>query len=151
MPNILRETQEDGIGVLKFDRPDSPANIFDLETLAELESHLDAVAKPEAGIRGLIITSTKPGIFMAGADLHSIRKMNSEEVKNFIRRGQDVFNKLAALPFPTVAAVHGAALGGGYEVCLACDWRVASTADATKLGLPETKLGIIPAWGGWIG
>ena len=148
MPNILRETLEDGIIVLKFDRPDSPANIFDLETLTELESHLDAVAKPEAGIRGLIITSAKPGIFMAGADLHSIRKMNSEEVKNLIRRGQEVFNKLAALTFPTVAAVHGAALGGGYEVCLACDWRVASTADATKLGLPETKLGIIPAWGG---
>lgn len=148
MPNILRETLEDGIIVLKFDRPDSPANIFDLETLSELESHLEALAKPEAGIRGLIIASTKAGIFMAGADLHSIRKMNNEEVKNFIRRGQDVFNKLAALPFPTVAAVHGVALGGGYEVCLACDWRVASTADATKLGLPETKLGIIPAWGG---
>lgn len=148
MPNIQRQTLEDGIIVLRFDRPDSPANIFDLETLAELESHLDELAKPEAAIRGLIIASTKPGIFMAGADLHSIRKMNTEEVKNFIQRGQDVFNKLAALSFPTVAAVHGAALGGGYEVCLACDWRVASTDTATKIGLPETKLGIIPAWGG---
>ncbi|MEP6667667.1 MAG: 3-hydroxyacyl-CoA dehydrogenase NAD-binding domain-containing protein [Chthoniobacter sp.] len=148
MPNIQRQTLEDGIIVLKFDRPDSPANIFDLETLAELESHLDELGKPEAVTRGLIIASTKPGIFMAGADLHAIRKMNTEEVKNFIQRGQDVFNKLAALSFPTVAAVHGAALGGGYEVCLACDWRVASTDSATKIGLPETKLGIIPAWGG---
>jgi 3-hydroxyacyl-CoA dehydrogenase/enoyl-CoA hydratase/3-hydroxybutyryl-CoA epimerase len=147
MTNIQRSTLEDGIVVLKFDRPDSPANIFDLETLAELESHLDELAK-EGATRGLIIASAKPGIFMAGADLHSIRKMNVEEVKNFIQRGQDVFNKLAALTFPTVAAVHGAALGGGYEVCLACDWRVASTDGATKLGLPETKLGIIPAWGG---
>lgn len=148
MTNIQRTTLEDGIVMLKFDRPDSPANIFDFDTLGELDAHLDELARPEAGVRGLILTSAKPGIFMAGADLHSIRKMNVEGMKSFIQRGQDVFNKLAALTFPTVAAVHGAALGGGYEVCLACDWRVASTDKATKLGLPETKLGIIPAWGG---
>jgi 3-hydroxyacyl-CoA dehydrogenase/enoyl-CoA hydratase/3-hydroxybutyryl-CoA epimerase len=148
MPNIQLETLADGVFLLRFDRPDSAVNIFDLATLAELESHLDTLAKPETAARGLIIASAKPAIFMAGADLHSIRHMNVEEVKNFIQRGQDVFNKLAALSFPTVAAVHGAALGGGYEVCLACDWRVASTDPSTKLGLPETKLGIIPAWGG---
>ncbi len=148
MPNIQRETLEDGLFLLKFDRPDSSVNIFDLPTLAELENHLEVLARPETGAQGLILMSTKPSIFMAGADLHAIRAMNGEEVKTFIQRGQDVFNKLAALPFPTVAAVHGAALGGGYEVCLACDWRVASTDPATKLGLPETKLGIIPAWGG---
>jgi len=148
MTNIQRTNLDDGIVVLKFDRPDSPANIFDFATLDELESQLDEVAKPESGTRGLILTSAKSGIFMAGADLHSIRKMNPEEMKKFIQRGQDVFNKLAALTFPTVAAVHGAALGGGFEVCLACDWRVASNDKATKLGLPETKLGIIPAWGG---
>ena len=148
MTNIQCESLEDGVVLLRFDRPDSAANIFDFETLAELEAHLDALARPDSGSRGLILTSAKRGIFMAGADLHSIRKMNVEELKNFIQRGQDVFNKLAALKFPTVAAVHGAALGGGYEVCLACDWRVASNDPATKLGLPETKLGIIPAWGG---
>jgi len=148
MPNILRETLEDGLYLLRFDRPDSSVNIFDLETLAELESHLDAIVSTGPAIRGLILTSAKPSIFLAGADLHAIRKMNTEEVKTFIQRGQDVFNKLAGLTFPTVTAVHGAALGGGYEVCLACDWRIASTDPATKLGLPETKLGIIPAWGG---
>ena len=150
MPNILRETLEDGIYVLRFDRPDSPANIFDFDTLSELESHLDAIAGAGMQTRGLILTSAKPGIFIAGADLYAVRRMNSEEVKTFIQRGQGVFNKLAALPFPTAAAVHGAALGGGYEICLACDWRVASTDPASKLGLPETKLGIIPAWGGCI-
>lgn len=148
MPNIRRDTLEDGIFVLTFDRPDSSANIFDFDTLGDLESQLDFLASPEAKPRGLIIASAKPSIFVAGADLFSIRKMNVEEVKTFIQRGQGVFNKLAALPFPTVAAVHGAALGGGYELCLACDWRIASLDDATKLGLPETKLGIIPAWGG---
>jgi len=148
MPNILRETLEDGIELLRFDRPDSPVNIFDLETLAELEAHLDAIAGAGSVVHGLILTSAKPAIFIAGADLHAIRKMNPEEVKTFIQRGQEVFGKIAALTFPTVAAVHGAALGGGYEICLACDWRIASTDSATKLGLPETKLGIIPAWGG---
>jgi 3-hydroxyacyl-CoA dehydrogenase/enoyl-CoA hydratase/3-hydroxybutyryl-CoA epimerase len=148
MPNIRRETLDEGLFLLTFDRPDSPANVFDFDTLGELDSHLDFLASPENQARGLIITSAKPAIFIAGADLRAIRKMNTEEVKTFIQRGQSAFNKLAALPFPTVAAVHGAALGGGYEICLACDWRVASTDAATKLGLPETKLGIIPAWGG---
>src|SRR4029077_19726198 len=62
--------------------------------------------------------------------------------------GQDVMNQLAALSIPTVAAIHGAAVGGGYELCLACDYRVASTDRATKIGLPETQLGLLPAWGG---
>jgi 3-hydroxyacyl-CoA dehydrogenase/enoyl-CoA hydratase/3-hydroxybutyryl-CoA epimerase len=148
MTNIQCEALDQGVYVLRFDRPDSGANIFDFDTLAELEGHLDDLARPDRGARGLILTSAKPAIFVAGADLYSIRKMSPEDLKRFIQRGQDVFNKLAALSFPTVAAVHGAALGGGYEVCLACDWRVASTDPATKLGLPETKLGIIPAWGG---
>lgn len=148
MPNILRETLEEGIFLLTFDRPDSDTNIFDFDTLSELESHLDAIASPEHHAKGLIITSAKPGVFIAGADLLALRKMNTEEVKTFIQRGQSVFNKLAALPFPTVAAVHGAALSGGFELCLACDWRVASSAPETTLGLPETKLGLIPAWGG---
>lgn len=148
MANIRRETLEDGIFHLVFDRPDSAANIFDFDTLSELESHIDAISAPDQNAKGLIISSAKPAIFIAGADLFSIRKMNGEEVKTFIQRGQGVFTKLAGLEFPTVAAVHGAALGGGYEVCLACDWRIASTADATKIGLPETKLGILPAWGG---
>ncbi len=148
MTHIRRETLEDGIFLLIFDRPDSTANIFDFDTLSELESHVDALASAETKARGVIITSAKPTIFIAGADLHTIRKMNIEEVKTFIQRGQGVFNKLAALPFPTVAAVHGAALGGGYELCLAGDWRIAAADPATKLGLPETKLGIIPAWGG---
>ncbi len=148
MPNIRRETLEDGIFLLTFDRPDSAANIFDFDTLSELESQIDGLASPDINARGLIINSAKPGIFIAGADLFSIRKMNVEEMKTFIQRGQGIFTKLAALPFPTVAAIHGAALGGGYELCLACDWRVASVDDVTKIGLPETKLGIIPAWGG---
>ncbi len=131
MPNIRRETLEEGLFHLVFDRPDSPVNIFDFDTLSELESHLDTIASPENKARGLIISSAKPSVFIAGADLHAIRKMNSEEAKTFIQRGQTIFSKLASFTFPTVAAVHGAALGGGYEICLACDWRIASTDTAT--------------------
>ncbi len=148
MPNLRTETLADGVCVLTFDRPDSSANVFDAATLAELDAEIDRLAKPETAATGLILTSAKPAIFIAGADLRAVQTMSAEQMTAFIALGQNVFSKIAALPFPTVAAVHGAAVGGGYEVCLACDWRVASPDPRTKLGLPETKLGLIPAWGG---
>src|SRR5262249_56015313 len=70
------------------------------------------------------------------------------EMRGFIERGQQVFNRLTDLRIPTVAAIHGASAGGGYEVALACDYRVASNDPATRIGLPETSLGLLPAWGG---
>src|SRR4029077_1515330 len=70
------------------------------------------------------------------------------EMRGFISEGQKVFNRLVALKVPTVAAIHGACAGGGYEITLACDYRVASNDPATKIGLPETTLGLVPAWGG---
>ncbi len=148
MPNLRTATLPDGTCVLTFDRPDSSANVFDAATLAELDAELDRLAKPETQATGLILTSAKAAIFVAGADLRAVQSMSAEQMTAFIALGQTVFNKIAALPFPSVAAVHGAAVGGGYEVCLACDWRVASPDPSTKLGLPETKLGLIPAWGG---
>ncbi len=148
MPNLRTETLADGTRVITFDRPDSSANIFDAATLAELDAEIDRLAKPETQTTGLILTSAKPTIFVAGADLRGVQTMSAEQMTAFIALGQNVFGKIAALPFPSVAAVHGAAVGGGYEVCLACDWRVASPDACTKLGLPETKLGLIPAWGG---
>ena len=69
-------------------------------------------------------------------------------MREFIEPGQHIFNRLADLKIPTVAAIHGASAGGGYEVALACDYRVASDAPATRIGLPETGLGLLPAWGG---
>lgn len=69
-------------------------------------------------------------------------------MRGFIERGQQVFNRLANLKIPTVATIHGASAGGGYEVALACDYRVASDDPATRIGLPETSLGLLPAWGG---
>ena len=147
-PMIRRETSDDHICVLTFDRPDSGANIFDAATLDELNEQLDAVEK-DALLRGLILTSAKKSIFVAGADLKTLLQgAKTDGMREFIERGQQVFNRLANLRIPTVAAIHGASAGGGYEVALACDYRVASDAPATRIGLPETTLGLIPAWGG---
>ena len=145
---IRRETGDDHICVLTFDRPDSGANVFDAATLDELNDHLDAVDQ-DASLRGLIIASAKKSIFVAGADLKTLlQAAKTDEMRGFIERGQRVFNRLADLRIPTVAAIHGASAGGGYEVALACDYRFASDDPATRIGLPETGLGLLPAWGG---
>jgi len=145
--NIRREVTADAIAVLTFDRPDSAANIFDRATLEELNAHLDAL-EGDSTLRGVVLTSAKPAIFIAGADLHSLSPASMNALRDIVEFGQHVFNRLAALPVPTAAAIHGAALGGGFEVCLACDFRLATTDKTTKLGLPEVQLGILPAWGG---
>src|SRR5216110_3572337 len=147
-PMIRRETSDDHICVLTFDRPDSGANIFDAATLEELNEHLDAIEK-DPSLRGLIVASAKKSIFVAGADLKTLlQAAKTGEMRGFIERGQEVFNRLANLKIPTIAAIHGASAGGGYEVALACDYRIASDAPATRIGLPETGLGLLPAWGG---
>jgi len=147
-PMIRFEIIEDHICVLTFDRPDSGGNIFDAATIDEFNEQLDLVEK-NASLRGLIIASAKKSIFVAGADLKTLlRAAKTGEMRGFIQRGQQVFNRLANLKIPSVAAIHGASAGGGYEVVLACDYRVASDDPATRIGLPETSLGLLPAWGG---
>ena len=137
---------DDSLAVLTFDRHNARANIFDLATLEELKLRLHQVE--EGSAKALLIRSAKPDIFIAGADIKSLEAAMPGELAHMIDLGHKVFSQLADMPIPTIAAIHGACLGGGYELALACDWRVASDAHATKLGLPETKLGILPAWGG---
>src|SRR4051812_27841381 len=145
---LRRLVRDDGICILTFDRPASSANIFDRRALIELGEELDSIAA-DSQIKGLVLTSAKRSIFIAGADIKAMSENASpEDIRKLVELGQDVMNRLAALPIPTAAAIHGAAVGGGYELCLACDFRVASTDKATKIGLPETLLGLLPAWGG---
>ena len=145
---IRREIGDDRVCLLTFDRPESGANIFDAATMSELSEHVDVI-EGDQSLRGLIITSAKKSIFIAGADLKTLLKQaGTGELGVFIAEGQRVFNRIAALKIPSVAAIHGACAGGGYEVTLASDWRVASDDPATRIGLPETTLGLIPAWGG---
>jgi 3-hydroxyacyl-CoA dehydrogenase/enoyl-CoA hydratase/3-hydroxybutyryl-CoA epimerase len=145
--HVHRRNVPDGLVVLTFDRQDSAANIFDRATLEELNTHLEALER-DASLRGVVLTSAKPAIFIAGADLHSLSTAPMNALREMVEFGQRVFSRLAALSVPTATAIHGASLGGGFEVCLACDFRLATPDKATKLGLPEVQLGILPAWGG---
>ncbi len=145
---IRSTVRGDGICVLTFDRPGSSANIFDLRTLDELARELESIAL-QTELRGVIFISAKRSVFIAGADLNAMRQVaSSAHARVLIERGQAVMNQIAALKIPTVAAVQGAAVGGGYELCLACDYRIASPDHATKIGLPEIKIGLLPGWGG---
>lgn len=145
--NHLHLQTHGNYAVLTFDREGSSANLFDRPALVELSDKLDALAAhPE--LKGLLIRSAKPAIFVAGADLKVLSSVEGAELRDLIELGQATFEKLAHLPYPTIAAIHGACVGGGFELALACDWRVASDAPVTKIGLPETNLGILPAWGG---
>src|SRR2546421_11544458 len=144
---IQREV-DNGLCLLTFDRPESGANVFDAATMADLGQQLDAIEQDDS-LEGVVIVSAKKSIFIAGADLKTLlRQAQSGEMRAFIAEGQRVFNRIAALKIPTCAAIHGACAGGGYEITLSCDWRVASDDPATRIGLPETTLGLIPAWGG---
>ncbi len=144
-----RECDERGIRTLWFDQPGRSFNLLDRPAIDELESHL-ADLEADASVPGCIIRSGKPGGFCAGLDLKSVTRCENEgEVEHLIRRGLTVINRLASLAVPTVAVIHGACLGGGLELALACRRRVAlASAVPLQAGLPEIHLGLVPAWGG---
>ena len=141
------ETDGDAIVWLHLDKADAGTNVLGSEVLRELDRHLETIASRSP--RGLVILSDKPNGFIAGADIHEFTRIRNEaEALELIRLGQSVFNRLAALGFPTVALIHGFCLGGGLELALACRYRVALEDPATRLGLPEVRLGILPGFGG---
>ncbi len=144
-----RECDDRGVRTLWFDQPGRSCNLLDRPAIDELESHLaDLEADPTAP--GCIIRSAKPSGFCAGIDLHSVVQCaGAAEVEHLVRRGLTVINRLASLTIPTVAVIHGACLGGGLELALACRQRVAIASEAPlQAGLPEVHLGLVPAWGG---
>ena len=141
------KVDDDGIAWLVFDMPGSRVNIFNEGTFRDLNNQL-AVLEQNPSLKALVVSSAKDKVFIAGADLKAIRSLAPEKVDDFIVLGQATLNRLAALPVPKLAMIHGACVGGGYELALACDMRIASDDDVTRLGLPETMLGLIPGWGG---
>ncbi|MEM1141153.1 MAG: fatty acid oxidation complex subunit alpha FadB [Pseudomonadota bacterium] len=139
----------DDVIELRFDLQGESVNKFNQLTVESLTAALD-VLENEQDVKGLLVTSGK-GVFVVGADITEFTglfKSAAEDLKGFTAHNNRNFNRLQNLPFPTVAVINGYAMGGGLEVCLACDFRVMSTA--AKIGLPETKLGILPAWGGTV-
>jgi 3-hydroxyacyl-CoA dehydrogenase/enoyl-CoA hydratase/3-hydroxybutyryl-CoA epimerase len=138
---------DDGIVVLSLDRDQSSVNAISRAMLDELEQIVErlAIEKPV----GVIIHSAKPSGFAVGADIKAfLEYAKNDTVLENIEHGQRVYESLARLPCPTVAAVHGACMGGGTELILACRQRIAADDEKTKIGLPEVMLGIHPGWGG---
>ncbi|TLY47622.1 MAG: crotonase [Gammaproteobacteria bacterium] len=145
-----RLQQKQQILWLYFDKENSSSNNLDEKVLTELNSIIQEISNDKS-VQGLIITSNKVNGFILGADIQTISKLKTqEEILAFIQLGQKVFAKLAALNIPTVALINGLCLGGGVELTLACDYRIALNDDKTRFGLPEVLLGIHPGWGGTI-
>jgi len=143
-PSVVLQPGEDGIAFIRFDRSGSSVNVLDTATLRQLEVIVNDLDR--RSLRGIIFVSSKPAVFIAGADLKELAA--TEDRAGLVELGQQIFTRIEALRCVTVAAIHGACAGGGLEISLACDYRVASDAHVTKIGLPEVKLGLIPAWGG---
>lgn len=138
------------IGLLTFDVLDKKVNTLSQAVLTELAAHVEQIEK-RSDLRGLLFRSGKPGQFIAGADLNELAALIDaprERCQQAIASGHALFSRISQLPLPVVALVDGNSMGGGTELILSMDYRVASTNPSTKIALPETKIGLIPGWGG---
>jgi 3-hydroxyacyl-CoA dehydrogenase/enoyl-CoA hydratase/3-hydroxybutyryl-CoA epimerase len=145
----VRETDADGIAWLTFDKPGSSTNVLSRATLQELDTHVRALAA--APPRALVIRSAKNSGFIAGADVKEFSELrDATQAEQMVREAQGIFALIESLPCPTVAIVHGFALGGGLELALACRYRIGVKSDKLTIGLPEVMLGIHPGFGGTV-
>lgn len=151
MPSpIIFQLDADGIAWVTLDEPASKANVFKKDFLAAFKGVIQSLRK-ESGLKAAVILSAKESIFVAGADIRWMFVIDSkDDALAFGRDGQSAMDLVAQLGVPTVAAIHGACAGGGYELALACSHRIASDSPKTLIGLPEIGLGIIPGWGGCV-
>ena len=156
MPNALSvptdlltlTVDETGVATLELDAPDASVNKISWDTLNAFSDALDVV-ETHADLSGLVIASGKPDSFIVGADLAMLQTFEiPAEARRLSREAHALGERVRSLPVPTVAALHGPVMGGGLELALNCDYRVASTADATKMALPEVQLGLLPGGGG---
>ncbi|WP_263789615.1 3-hydroxyacyl-CoA dehydrogenase NAD-binding domain-containing protein [Salinibacter sp.] len=156
MPNALSvptdlltlTVDETGVATLELDAPDASVNKISWDTLNAFSDALDVV-ETHADLSGLVIASGKPDSFIVGADLAMLQTFEiPAEARRLSREAHALGERVRSLPIPTVAALHGPVMGGGLELALNCDYRVASTADATKMALPEVQLGLLPGGGG---
>ena len=141
--NVLLE-KEDRIGILSINRPKA-LNALNNDTLVEIDKAIDEI-KADDSIDVVIVTGAGDKAFVAGADIAFMQGLTAMEGRAFAALGQAVFRKLEAMEKPSIAAVNGFALGGGCELAMSCDFRIASTS--AKFGQPEVGLGITPGFGG---
>jgi 3-hydroxyacyl-CoA dehydrogenase/enoyl-CoA hydratase/3-hydroxybutyryl-CoA epimerase/3-hydroxyacyl-CoA dehydrogenase/enoyl-CoA hydratase/3-hydroxybutyryl-CoA epimerase/enoyl-CoA isomerase len=139
-----------GIAQVTFNVPEKKVNTLSREVLQELGG-LVARLEKRSDLRGMLLRSTKHGQFVAGADLNELAAMSyasTEQVAGLLASGHQLFNRVSRLPFPTVALIDGACMGGGTELALVMDERLVSNAPHTQISLPEVGLGLLPGWGG---
>ncbi|HET9865103.1 MAG TPA: 3-hydroxyacyl-CoA dehydrogenase NAD-binding domain-containing protein [Steroidobacteraceae bacterium] len=143
------ELDAGGIAWLSFDKPGTSTNVLSRDTLVELDARLEKLAQSPP--RGLVIRSAKSGGFIAGADVKEFSSLESEpQAVEMVRNAQRILDRIEALPCPSVAIVHGFALGGGLELALACRYRIGVRSERLSVGLPEVLLGIHPGFGGTV-
>ncbi|MCP4764726.1 MAG: crotonase [Gammaproteobacteria bacterium] len=146
-PDWQSRVDDDGILWLILDKQDTETNVLSTAVLEQLDGLVDEVVKSPP--KAVVFRSAKTKGFIAGADVNEFLEVRStQEALIMIKRGQTLFSRIAALPCPTIALIEGFCMGGGTELALACDYRVALDDGATRIGLPEVRLGIHPAYGG---
>ena len=148
--HLKLETLPGSLALLTFDSPGQKVNTISTQVMQELADCAAELAQ-RTDLRGLMLTSGKPGQFIAGADLKELAAavtVTREQSAEIVARGHRVFQAISQLPFPTVALIDGICVGGGTELILAFDERLASNGPQTKIGLPEVKIGLLPGWGG---
>lgn len=139
----------DEVAVLTFDLPGEKVNKLSTPVMSELKAHLEKLKS--SSYKMVVFRSAKPKIFIAGADIEEIKQLTTrEQVDQAVSSGQEIFNMIEDLPMPTMALIHGACAGGGCELILSCDYRIATEDSSTRIGLPETQLGILPGFGGCV-
>ncbi|NOH50231.1 fatty acid oxidation complex subunit alpha FadJ [Vibrio rotiferianus] len=139
---------EQNIAWLAIDVPNEKMNTLQAAFADEMKEIFTQL-KDTSGVKGMIIHSLKPDNFVAGADVRMLEACTTaSEAEALAKQGQELFQQLSDLPYPVVAAIHGPCLGGGLELALACDYRVCTDSDKTRLGLPEVQLGLLPGSGG---
>ncbi|MBI4579163.1 MAG: enoyl-CoA hydratase/isomerase family protein [Planctomycetes bacterium] len=143
------DIDSEGIATVCIDRAHKRVNTLTRAIVAELSDALTSIEK-RGSIRGLILASGKPTTFAAGADLNELLACTRTDLDRLLREGQALCSRIERLNWPTVAAINGHCLGGGYELALACRTRVAADDPKTLIGLPEVALGLLPAWGGTV-
>lgn len=149
MQNSLILKYKNDIAILEMDLQGEKVNKLSTNVMARFKEVVEEVSKSKAKV--FVIRSLKPKIFVAGADIEEIKNLKTkEDFEKAVKGGQDIFNLLEDMPQISIASINGACAGGGCEMILACDYRIASEDSSTRIGLPETQLGIIPGFGGCV-
>ncbi|MBL8491456.1 MAG: enoyl-CoA hydratase/isomerase family protein, partial [Rhodocyclaceae bacterium] len=149
LKNWTLQRDADGVAWAILDRAGASANTLAREVLHELEGILDELDQDPP--KGLVFRSGKTAGFIAGADIEEFTQCDTpEKARALVKMGWDVYNRLAAVKYPTLALVRGHCMGGGLELALACRFRIAVDEPGTRMALPEVMLGIVPGWGGML-